>query len=554
MAGLSADQRNHDYLQAAIRAGIHKPILAALYAAQRRPSLSDDETGLGVSPANRVPLEQVNTFAGQVQYAANSIRSLTERLIEQGWQSEEIWHLEQGHYSDRFLETIADGYVPPVTDAAAARLEPTDADKLLQAYLEDWTIDCKTADLPQNFDFLDLALKRFVEELPRYYLGTSYQRQALLEATRIWRKFDHPQATIAALLERDEADSLAADDVRRLEQSLLQFVRTLPTHYAGYPHQREALLRLVQLWHQLYSREMTIAALKVAPSAETGIQMIDPALMASLQRIAHAYQGKGDQRNALTETYRLWYGLESRGAVLQELGVDPQALTASHPNRNALLNVATQLDRSLLDFVQRIPALYQATEPQREALLRLTQMWRGFEGRDQTLQALVNDVQRLETARRDSPDAALKLEPLTLPPRPPQWTPANLQLFAAIIPHGSLTWAEATQGGTYLPTHQMTVDAIVQMAELAQQAYDRIGRPLQIVRWYHPTQANHESRAPSPHHYSLGDAIQFYCDDLTGDQIYWALSPWWTGGLGRYRQYPYLCYIDAGDRSRWTAE
>jgi hypothetical protein len=554
MAGLSADQRNHYYLQAAIRAGIHKPILAALYAAQRRPSLSDDETGLGVSPANRVPLEQVNTFAEQVQYAANSIRSLTERLIEQGWQSNEIWNLEQGHYSDRFLETVADGYVPSVTDAAAARLEPTDADKLLQAYLEDWTIDCKIAALPQNLGFLDAALKRFVEELPRYYLGASYQRQALLEAARIWRKLDHHQTTVAALLEQEAAESLSADGVRRLEQALLQFVRTLPTHYAGYPHQREALLRLVLLWHQLHSREVAIAILEVAPSAETSIRMIDPALMAFLQRIAQSYQGKGDQRNALTETYRLWYGLESRGAVLQELGVDPQTLTASHPNRNTLLNVATQLDRSLLDFVKQLPVLYRETEPQREALIRLTQLWYGFEGRDQTLQALVNDVQRLETARRDSPDAACKLEPLVPPPRPSKWAPANLQLFVAILPHGSFSWAEATQGGYYLPTHQVTVDTIVHMAELAQQACDRIGRPLRIVRWYCPTQTNLELRSTSQQNHALGDAIEFYCDGLTGDQIYLALSPWWTGGLGRYRQYPYLCYIDARDRTRWTRE
>jgi hypothetical protein len=552
MAGLSADQRNDYYLQAAIRTGIHKPILAALYSAQRRPSLSDGEMGLGVSPANRIPLEQVNTFVEQVQYAANSIRSLTERLIEQGWQSAEIWNVPQGQYSDRFLETVADGFVPSVSDATAPRLEPTDFTQLLQAYLEDWTLDCKTAELPQNFGFLDSALKRFIEALPRYYLGTSYHRQALLEATRIWRQFDTHQTTVASLLERDEATPLSADDARRLEHLLLQSVQPFAMSYVGYPHQREALLRLVQLWHQLPSREAAIATLETAPTAETGIQMIDSALMASLQRIAQTYQGKGDQRNALTETYRLWYGLESRGAVLQELGIDPQALTASNPNRNALLGVATQLDRSLLDFVKRIPLLYEEIESQREALIRLTQMWQGSEGRDQTLQALLQDVHRLETARRDSPDAAPKLEPLSLPPRPPQWTPTNLQMFAAITPNGSLTWAEATLGGTNLPSHQATVDAIVHMAELAQQAQDRIGRPLQIVRWYCPTQ-NHDLRTTSLHHHSLGDAIEFYCDGLTGDQIYRALDPWWMGGLGRYRQYPYLCYINArNDRIRWT--
>lgn len=553
MAGLSAEQRNSYYSREATRTGIHKPLLAALFAAQQRPSLSDGEVGLGISPANRVPLEQVNTFAEQVQYAANTIRSITDRLTAQGWKSDEIWDADQGRYADRFLEMIANGYVPPVNDLDAARLEPTNDAKLLQAYIEDWTIDCKAAGLPQNFAFLDPVLVRFIQEIPRYYLGISYQRQALLEATRIWRKLDTRQATLAALLEQDESDpTLASIDESRLDQPLLQFLSQLASSYAGYPYQREALLRLVQLWHQCSSREAAIALLETAPTAETSIRMIDPALMVFVQRLAQSYQGKGDQRNALTETYRLWHGLDSRGTALQELGVDAQILTASNPNRNALITVATQLDRSLLDFAKRIPVQYQENESQREALIRLVQMWQGFEGREQTLQFLLDEVQRLESARRDSLDAAPKLEPMLLPTRPPRWTPENLQMYAAIVAHGSLTWADATRGGTYLPTHQATIDAIVKIAELAQQATDRIGRPLCITTWYRATETA-ITRAGSFDQFAIGHAIEFYCDGLTGNQIYLALDPWWTGGLGRYKSSPYLCYIDAGsDRVRWT--
>jgi hypothetical protein len=55
--------------------------------------------------------------------------------------------------------------------------------------------------------------------------------------------------------------------------------------------------------------------------------------------------------------------------------------------------------------------------------------------------------------------------------------------------------------------------------------------------------------------HALGDAIEFYCDGLTGDQLYRALDFWWPGGLGRYKTYPYLCYIDAqANRARWTQE
>ena len=47
MTTLLPDQRNYYYLIEAARAGIHKPILAALYAAHNQPQLADGEIGLG---------------------------------------------------------------------------------------------------------------------------------------------------------------------------------------------------------------------------------------------------------------------------------------------------------------------------------------------------------------------------------------------------------------------------------------------------------------------------------------------------------------------------
>lgn len=547
MAGLNADQRNDYFLQAAVRTGIHKPILAALFAAQQRPSLSDGEVGLGISPANRIPLEQVNTFAQQVQYAANTVRSITGKLLSQGWQAADLWDVNQGRYSDRFLEVIANGYVPSISEPDGARLEPTQEASLINAYLADWTLDCKTANLLGDFGFLESALPRFTADVPRHYLGLGYQRQALLETNRIWQQVDAISFVLAGFLGPEAAGGL---DPVRLDQALLQATQQLPANYAGLPHQREALLRLVQLWQQCISREAAIAYLEATPTADPPIRLIDPALMAFIQRLPQTYQGKGDQRNALTETYRLWYNLDSRGAVLQELGVDSQALTSSNPNRNALMTVATQLDRSLLEFVRRIPSLYQEIDLQREALIRLAQLWQGFESRDQTLQALLHQTQQLETARRDSPDAAPRLEPLPLLPRPEQWTPDNLQLDAPIVEQGTLTWADATHGGKYLPTQQITVDAIVRIAKLAQQASDRIGRPFRVTCWYNPGSTS-DGRSSNRH--AIGDAIEFYCEGVTGNQVYQALDPWWAGGLGRSQRYPYLCSIDArGERVRWT--
>ena len=88
-------------------------------------------------------------------------------------------------------------------------------------------------------------------------------------------------------------------------------------------------------------------------------------------------------------------------------------------------------------------------------------------------------------ARSNTPEASPHPEPIILP-RPDRWTPDNLQMHASIIIDGAFTWAEATHGGTRMPPNQATVDAIVRIAKLAQQARDRIGRPFLITSWYPP--------------------------------------------------------------------
>jgi hypothetical protein len=551
MTELNADQRNYYYLLEASRTGIHKPILAALYVAHGNQTLTDGETGLGIAPINRIPPDQVNTFPEQVQYAANTIRSVTDKLIAQGWKQNDLWNSDEGRYSDRFLQEVANGHTPPASDTGAALLESSDLETLKKAYIDDLTVDYKADGLPQNLAFLDQALLTFAERVPRYYRNLPAQRNALLEAVRLWRKLDNRDAAIASLKVTPDASGQIEDS--QLDQPLLQFIQAVSPNYSGYPHQREALLRLVQLWRQLDSREAAIASLKTEKTNETtNIQIVDPALVAFVQRIPQYYQGKGEQRNALTETFRLWRGLDSRATALTALGVNPQLLASTNPDRTALANAARQLDQQLLEFIKRIPTSFQETEEQREALIRLVQLWRGLGARDQTLQTLFTDLRRMEQARRDSQDAPPKPEPVTLPPRPAAWTPKNIQLHATIIPNGSFTWAEATHGGSRMPPNQATVDAMVRIARLAQQARDRIGRPFRVTSWYRPPEINQRVGGASSSRHMVGDAIDFYCDGLTGNQLYWALDPWWPGGLGRYSQFPYLSHIDArGYRARW---
>jgi hypothetical protein len=553
MADLNPDQRNYYYLLEAERSGIHKPILAALYATHRGPQLADGEIGLGIAPANRIAPTDVNTFPEQVQYAANTVRSITDRLTAQGWRGVDLWDPDAGRYTERFVQEIASGYAPPSNDLDAARLEPADAQKLFQTYVDDLSFDYRAEGLPQNLAFLDRSLLDFAERVPNYYNGLVHQREAMLETIRIWRKLDTRDRAIASLISGTDAATDGRVTDLEIDRLLLRFAQNISPYYSGYPHQREALLRLVQLWRQLDSREEAITSIEDSTSAETNIQIVDPALVSFVQRVPQFYRGQGDQRHALTEAFRLWRGLDSRATALRELGIDPQLLTSPTTDRQSLINAATQLDRQLLSFIRRIPAYYAETDEQREALIRLVQIWRGLDMRDKTIQSLFEDLERMARASRDSPDAPPRPEPAPQPRRPERWTPNNIQLFASIIPNGSFTWAEATRGGSRMPPNQETVDAIVRIATLAQQARDRIGRPFRVTSWYRPPEINARVGGASNSRHIVGDAIDFYCDGLTGNQIYQMLDPWWPGGLGRYSSFPALSHIDArGFRARWT--
>ncbi|WP_035986753.1 D-Ala-D-Ala carboxypeptidase family metallohydrolase [Leptolyngbya sp. KIOST-1] len=551
MSTLAPDQRNYYYLLEGARAGVHKPLLAALYAVQNQPQLADGETGLGIAPIHQIEMAEVDSFAAQVQYGANTLRSLTNSLVEQGWSGADIWDASVDRYSDRFLQAVAKGFTPALGDTGAAQLEPSDPAALLQAYLEDISTDYSGAQLPQNLAKLDPALLAFAERLPPSYSRLDFQRQALVEAVRLWRQLDTAEAAYDALgvPAIDQVPDEAA-----LDNALVAFVQSAVRYYSGYPNQREALIRLVQIWRQMDTREEAIAWLLTNdPFAhETNLEIVDPALIAFVQKIPDLYSGQGDWRFALTEGYRRWFGLDSRSTAIQRLGIDPDDLAQNPENQAALVAVARTLDRALIDFANRIPTAYTPTEQQREALIRLVQIWRRLEGRIPTIQSLFEDVRRLERAAPAVPEAMPAPIPAPAPPRPARWTPTNLQLDASIVPNGNFTWAEATRGGSRLPPNQATVDAIVRIATLAQQARDRIGRPFLVTSWYRPAEINRRVGGASQSRHIVGDAIDFYCVGLTGNQVYWALDPWWPGGLGRYSQFPALVHIDArGVKARW---
>lgn len=532
-------QRRHFYLQAATHTGIHVPLLAALYDVHRQPLLLDDETGLGITPANQVSLEAVNTFTGQVQAAAIAVRTLMQSLIEQGWSNTELWHSEQGRYSDGFLRRVANGWNAAMP--SVARLELCAFNELHRAYLQHTDAQWQTQQRPPSQSFLDDALRSHLRSLSSQYLGLASQQAALIEVVRLWQGLRDQEAAIVYLGKQFSFS---------LDTALLFFLRQTLSDYSAYPYQREAFLRFVQLWHQLSSREATILHLQHNTFSPDAI--LHTAIITFVQRIPHLFQGNGQHRNALVEGFRRWHHLDSRPDTLVALGVDPDLFTTTHPDPIEIRNATSQTDRALMAFLQSLPAKYSGLKHEQEALLHLCQLWYNTSTTAQTLQALLDDLKRTEMARRDSLDDIPQPTPLPKPTAPPQWTPETIQLHTSIVPNGSFTWAQATQGGLYLPPNQAVAQAIIRMAELAQNLRDRIGRPLTILRWYYPVEAE-DTLHPFPNsHHALGDGLVFYCDGLTGSQIYWFLDAWWVGGLGQHRDFPYLCYVDGRcDRVRW---
>jgi hypothetical protein len=565
MGQLTPEQRRVLYVREATRSGVHKAILAALYQVQAKPALTDGETGLGIAPVHQIVLAQVDTFAAQVQYAANTIRSLTNNLTLNGWNSAALWDIAQGRYTDKFVQAIAAGYIAPTNEPETALLEASDPADLLAAYLNELSLEAQAILLPFTFTYLDTALIAFVKPVPHCYFSLPHQRHALLEAVRLWCQLDTQAAAIASLnmelanteeatnqtiVEAAKPTDAMLDEVK-LDAALLRFVPLMLAHYAGYPQQREALLRLTQLWQQLESREAAIAALAQTITPALNISSIDAALLAIVQHLPQTYERTGEQRHALVEAFRLWQQLDSRSAALMALGVNPDLFTATPPRQTDITNAAVQLDQALLNFIHCLPATYEGTAVQRDALLHLTQLWRSLTTPEQAVQSLLHDLKQMAAARRDTPEAPPAPLPLMPSATPDRWTHETFQLYAAIIPNGSFTWAEATSGGMQMPTNQAAIDAIVRLAQRIQQARDRLNRPLHITTWY-VANANTSSAKPPSRQHQLGDSLTFYCEGLTGNQLYWFLDPWWTGGLGHDAAFPYLCSVDAqSDRTRW---
>lgn len=396
MPKLTATQRNYLYLIEALRTGIHKPILAAVYSVHNSPILADGEVGLGLSLTSNVEVTQLDTFIEQVQFGANTIRSLADRLLIEGATGNDLWDASLGHYSDRFLEAIAAGYEPPSTNLIAATLKPSDVEALKAAYLNDIDTRFDGSQLAQNLSFLDRPLIELAQRIPDYYAGTEVHREAGLESIRLWRSLNTRNEAIESLIADQSPEQ--SNSFSEIDTQLKEFFQNISPFYGGLPHQREALLRLTQLWRQLDTRDQAIASLGDTPSSETNLQIVDPALLLFSKNVSLFFQSKLDQRLAILEGLRLWRGLDSRSTALSQIGVDPRVFEKDGLPPDTQLQMLNTLDHELVEFTKRIAEAYQETPQQREALMRMFQIWRRFRNREDTIQALFTELEKIPTS------------------------------------------------------------------------------------------------------------------------------------------------------------
>lgn len=545
MARLTWEQRQHYYQREARRTGVHLPLLVALHHCQQSPPLGDGEVGLGIGAIHDLLPHQLDSFPQQVHYAANTLRWLLEMLMDQHWSSGDLWQVNEGGYGPRFLERIAQGYEPPLQARAVGRLGGCDLADLLAIYREERATLYERYGLPYPLSGAEQPLLAAIDQIPLHYRGLPHQREAILEGIRIWRHLDRREEVLQALEEESNLGPHALT-WEQCDRLLPEVIKRMPLYYNGFPHQREALLRVVQGWQRLPAREAAIRWLLETGGAIGDLSPLDPALIAFVQRLPQSYRGEGHQRQALTETVRLWRDLPSRTAALASLGLDPQQLQQT--NLHQAEDLGQKLDQALIAFCRRLPQVYQETPPQREALIQLVQGWQ----RQATRAETIADLEQELCAWSDRPYPKPLGRSWEDSPRPDRWTPDNLQLAMAIVPQGHFTWAEATRGGLRRPGDQTTIDRLVAFAQQLEEVRDRLGQPLIIVSWYRPPQIAPDLTGIDTHHHVGGDGVDFLCPQWLGKQIYWLLDPWWPGGLGRYRAYPHLCHLDARPyRARW---
>ena len=129
----------------------------------------------------------------------------------------------------------------------------------------------------------------------------------------------------------------------------------------------------------------------------------------------------------------------------------------------------------------------------------------------------------------------------------------KVHLFDPVGRAQNFFWYELTRNGERLPPSAAVAAGMIRIAEMAQLARDKVGKPFKITSGYRPDAINRQvgGVSNSRHTDPNGDALDLYWDGASKYEMYDFLNPWWPGGLGIYGHNS-IVHIDARPyRSRW---
>ena len=123
-----------------------------------------------------------------------------------------------------------------------------------------------------------------------------------------------------------------------------------------------------------------------------------------------------------------------------------------------------------------------------------------------------------------------------------------------IIESGNFSWAEATKNGARIPQNADVVNNIRKIANAMEEVRVRLGnRPVIVTSWYRDPITNLSVGGVSDSRHIIGDAVDFYVEDLSSQQVVQKLDSWWGSQGGLAASIPRgFTHIDArGYYARW---
>jgi uncharacterized protein YcbK (DUF882 family) len=209
-------------------------------------------------------------------------------------------------------------------------------------------------------------------------------------------------------------------------------------------------------------------------------------------------------------------------------------LTFSEDSRARWQDYFEQLNEERLIKEERLAAIYAVLPDERERAKNTDD--------PEKLDALLKEKENLKNDVGVIPRAFSSQEEY--------WNEEKLN--SRIVDEATFTWRQAIalDGTVRIPTSQETVQNIEEMAVKLQEIQDKLGQPIDIVRWYKTPPVNRAVGGARNSHYT-GGAVDIKVSGYSGKELAEKLDDW-EGGMGLYPEHSDWLHLDNRSyRARW---